>query len=330
MRLPAQYRPTLPAVSLVEALEAAAGFAKASRSAATWRAYEADWKGFSHWCRAVDLVPLPATSHTVALFIAAEAKRGRAPSTLGRRLAAIRLMHVGAQYPSPHDALEVDEVLRGIRRAWKRPPTHKAPAVDDKIMRMVDAVGPQTLKGLRDRALLLLGFAGAFRRSELVALDTDHLTAQVEGLSVRIASSKTDQEGVGQVVAIPRVVASPYCPVQALFDWLIAAEITSGAVFRHVHRGDPVARTRLSGQSVALIIKELAAKAGLDPSRYAGHSLRSGFLTSAARNRASIFKMADQSRHKSLDVLRAYVRNEQRFEDHAAEGLLRRAPTRDH
>ena len=330
MRLPAQYRPTLPAVSLVEALEAAAGYAKASRSAATWRAYEADWKGFSHWCRAVDLVPLPATSHTVALFIAAEAKRGRAPSTLGRRLAAIRLMHVGAQYPSPHDALEVDEVLRGIRRAWKRPPTHKAPAVDDKIMRMVDAVGPQTLKGLRDRALLLLGFAGAFRRSELVALDTDHLTAQVEGLSVRIASSKTDQEGVGQVVAIPRVVASPYCPVQALFDWLIAAEITSGAVFRRVHRGDTVARTRLSGQSVALIIKELAAKAGLDPSRYAGHSLRSGFLTSAARNRASIFKMADQSRHKSLDVLRAYVRNEQRFEDHAAEGLLRRAPTRDH
>ena len=330
MRLPAQYRPTLPAVSLVEALKAAAGYAKASRSAATWRAYEADWKGFSHWCRAVDLLPLPATSHTVALFIAAEAKRGRAPSTLGRRLAAIRLMHVGAQYPSPHDALEVDEVLRGIRRAWKRPPTHKAPAVDDKIMRMVDAVGPQTLKGLRDRALLLLGFAGAFRRSELVALDTDHLTAQVEGLSVRIASSKTDQEGVGQVVAIPRVVASPYCPVQALFDWLIAAEITSGAVFRHVHRGDTVARTRLSGQSVALIIKELAAKAGLDPSRYAGHSLRSGFLTSAARNRASIFKMADQSRHKSLDVLRAYVRNEQRFEDHAAEGLLRRAPTRDH
>ena len=313
----------LPAVSLDEALDAAAGYAKGSRSAATWRAYEADWKVFQGWCGAVELVPLPATPHTVALFIAAEAKRGRAPSTLGRRLAAIRLMHVGAKVPSPHDALEVDEVLHGIRRAWKRPPAQKAPAVDEVIMRMVDAVQPQTLKGLRDRALLLLGFAGAFRRSELVALDTDHLTAQDEGLSVLIASSKTDQEGVGQTVAIPKVADSPYCPVRAVADWLVAAEISSGAVFRRVHRGDTVAQTRLSGQSVSLIIKNLAARVGLDPSRYAGHSLRSGFLTSAARNRASIFKMADQSRHKSLDVLREYVRNEERFEDHAADGLLR-------
>ena len=265
---------------------------------------------------------MPATSHTVALFIAAEAKLGRAPSTLGRRLAAIRLMLIGAKYPSPHDALEVDEVLRGIRREWKRPPAQKAPAVDDEIKRMVDAVEPQTLRGLRDRALLLLGFAGAFRRSELVALDADHLTERDEGLAVLITSSKTDQEGLGQVVAIPRVPGSPYCPVRAVADWMIVAAIAQGPVFRRVHRRDTVGKSRLSPQSVALIIKELAGKVGLDAGRYAGHSLRSGFLTSAARNRASIFKMADQSRHKSLDVLREYVRNEERFEDHAAEGLL--------
>ena len=325
-RLPTKLRPALPAVLLEEALDAAAGYAKASRSAATWRAYEADWKTFQGWCHAVDLPALPATSHTVALFIAAEAKLGRAPATLGRRLAAIRLMHIGAKYPSPHDAIEVDEVLRGIRRAWKRPPTQKAPAVDDEIKRMVDAVEPQTLRGLRDRALLLLGFAGAFRRSELVALDTDHLTAQDEGLSVLIASSKTDQEGQGQVVAIPRVPGSPYCPARAVADWLLVAGISQGPVFRRLHRGDTVGTSRLSPQSVALVIKELAAKVGLDPGRYAGHSLRSGFLTSAARNRASIFKMADQSRHKSLDVLREYVRNEERFEDHAAEGLLQSGP----
>jgi integrase len=329
-RLPAVRRPlrsrrpapTPPVVTLDEALIAAAGYAKASRSAATWRAYEADWRAFDAWCRAVDLLPMPATPHTVALFLAAEAKLGRAPSTLGRRLAAIRLMHVGARHPSPHDAIEVDEVLRGIRRTWKRPKAQKAPAVDDEIKRMVDAVAPETLRGLRDRALLLLGFAGAFRRSELVALDADHVTERDEGLSMLIASSKTDQEGLGQVVAIPRVTGSPYCPVRAVLDWMIVANIQSGPVFRRLHRGDTVGQSRLSPQSVALIIKDLAGKVGLDASRYAGHSLRSGFLTSAARNHASIFKMADQSRHKSLDVLREYVRNEERFEDHAASGLL--------
>ncbi len=312
----------MPVVSLDEALDAAAGYAKASRSAATWRAYESDWKLFQRWCEAVDCVPLPATPHTVALFLAAEATLGRAPPTLGRRLAAIRLMHVGARLASPHDAIEVDEVLRGIRRTFKRPSAQKSPAVDEEIKRMVDAVEPQTLRGLRDRALVLLGFAGAFRRSELVALDADHLTQRDEGLSVLIASSKTDQEGLGQIVAIPRVSGSSYCPVRAVLDWMIVAGIQSGPVFRRLYRGDTVGKTRLSPQSVALIIKDLAGKVGLDVTRYAGHSLRSGFLTSAAKNRASIFKMADQSRHKSLDVLRAYVRNEERFEDHAAEGLL--------
>jgi integrase len=254
--------------------------------------------------------------------MASQAKLGLAPSTLGRRLAAIRLMHVGARVPSPHDALEVDEVMRGVRRAWNKPQAKKAPAVDGEIQRLVDAVEPQTLKGLRDRALLLVGFAGAFRRSELVALDVEQLTKKPEGLSILIASSKTDQEGQGQIVAIPRVKASPYCPVQAVTDWLVAAGITTGAVFKRMQRGDVVGGARLTGQSVALVIKALALKVGLDPARYAGHSLRSGFLTSAARNRASIFKMADQSRHKSLDVLRDYVWNEERFEDHAAEGLL--------
>lgn len=314
--------PAPPALRFEQAQEAARTYAKGSRAASTWRAYESDWRVFGSWCEAVERRALPATPHTVALFIAAQAQLGIAPSTLSRRLAAIRLMHVGARRASPHAGIEVDEVMRGIRRAWKRPPAQKAPAVDDEIKRMVDAVEPDTRRGLRDRALLLLGFAGAFRRSELVALDTEHLTAEPKGLRVMIASSKTDQEGAGQLVVIPRVKDSPYCPLRALTDWLNVVPITQGAVFRRLHRGDCVGRSRLSPQSVALIIKELAAKVGLDPVRYAGHSLRSGFLTSAARNRASIFKMADQSRHKSLDVVREYVRNEERFDDHAAQGLL--------
>ncbi len=311
-----------PAVLLDTAQAAARDYARGSRAASTWRAYESDWLSFTAWCTAVGQAALPATPTTVALFMAAQAKTGISPSTLGRRLAAIRLMHVGARLASPHAGIEVDEVMRGIRRRWKRPRAQKAPAVDDEIKRMVDAVEPQTLRGLRDRALLLLGFAGALRRSELVALDVEHLTAREEGLSVLIAQSKTDQEGLGQIVAIPRVTDSPYCPVQAVSDWMAAASITSGAIFRRLHRGDVVGASRLTPQSVALVIKELAARVGLEAGRYAGHSLRSGFLTSAAQQRASIFKMADQSRHKSLDVLREYVRNEERFDDHAAQGLL--------
>jgi site-specific recombinase XerD len=315
-------RTPLPARLLARAEAAAAGYARDSRAASTWRAYESDWRIFSAWCASVACAALPAEPSTVAIFLAAEAKRGIAPSTLSRRLAAIRLMHVGAKVASPHDAIEVEEVLRGVRRRSKRPVNRKTPAVDEDIKRLVDAVEPQTLKGLRDRALLLLGFAGALRRSELVALDTEHVTVQKEGLAVRIAYSKTDQDGQGQVIAVPRVARSPYCPVQALADWLVAAEIASGAIFCRLHRGDSVGHSRLTDQSVALIVKSLALRVGLDSSRYAGHSLRSGFLTSAAKQRANIFKMADQSRHKSLDVLRDYVRNEERFEDHAATGLL--------
>jgi site-specific recombinase XerD len=237
-------------------------------------------------------------------------------------------VHVGAKLPSPNDAIEVTEVMRGIRRNWKKPAEKKAAAVDEEVKRLVDAVEPQTLKGLRDRALVLVGFAGAFRRSELVALDVAHLTrVPDEGIVVAIPSSKTDQEGQGQVVSIASVEHSPYCPVQAIDDWLIAADITSGAVFRRMHRGDTVSQARLTAQSVALVIKELALEAGLDPTRYAGHSLRSGFTTSAARNGANIFKIAAQTRHKKLDTVRGYVRDAELFEDHAANGLLQ--PHRD-
>lgn len=312
---------TTSVVSLKNA-RAAADYVKDNRSRGTCRAYQTDWTAFESWCRGVGLKALPAAPHTVALFVEAEGNLKRAPSTLKRRLAAIRIMHLAARYPTPHDALEVGEMVRRIRRAWQRPVTRKAPAVDADIKQMVDSVEPQSLRGLRDRALLLLGFAGAFRRSELVALDTRHLTAGKEGLLVAITSSRMDQEGHGQTVAIPRVLGSPYCPVQAVSDWLIAAGIEHGPIFRRFHRGDIAGASRLTDQSVALVVKELASKAGLASGQYAGHSLRSGFLTSAARNHASLFKMADQSRHRSINCLRDYSRDQERFGNHAAAGLL--------
>jgi site-specific recombinase XerD len=174
----------------------------------------------------------------------------------------------------------------------------------------------------RDRALLLLGFAGALRRSELVALDVTHLKLSDEGFIVTIAKSKTDQEGEGQTIAIPRVSDSPYCPVQAVLDWMAMAGIEQGALLRRVMKGNHLTADRLTDQSVARVIKRLAARAGLISSQYAGHSLRSGFLTSAAQQRASTFKMQAQSLHKSLDVLSGYVRAQGLSEDHAGEALL--------
>lgn len=256
------------------------------------------------------------------MFVASQAADGLNPSTLTRRLAAIRLVHLGAGYPSPHNTIQVTVVMRGIRRDWGRPPDRKAPAVDQVIKQMVDTVGQGTAKGQRDRALLLFGFAGAFRRSELVALNTWNLEYRDAGVKITIETSKTDQEAQGQTIAMVRQPNSSYCPVRALDDWLTVAKIERGALFVRMHRGDNVGKARLSAQSVAIIVKDYANKVGLDSSRYSGHSLRSGFLTSAARNRANIFKMADQSRHRSLDVLRQYIKDEDLFENNAGDGLL--------
>jgi site-specific recombinase XerD len=155
------------------------------------------------------------------------------------------------------------------------------------------------IKGLRDRALLLIGFAGAFRRTELVALNVEDLEESELGFKVTIRHSKTDQEGAGQTIAIVR--GSVACPVAALNAWLAAAGINTGPIFRSVRKGGVVGG-RLPAQSVAEIVKAYAERVGLDPALFAGHSVRSGFLTSAAKRGASIFKMMDQSRHRSVET----------------------------
>jgi site-specific recombinase XerD len=176
------------------------------------------------------------------------------------------------------------------------------------------------LSGLRDRALLLLGFAGAFRRSELVALDVADIEETQTGLLVTIRRSKTDQEAMGRTIAITR--GDVACPVKALREWLNAAGIESGALFRPINKSGTVATTRLTCRSVANIVKEYAGRAGFDAAIFSAHSLRSGFLTSAAAKGASIFKMMDQSGHKSIDTLRGYVRDAELFKNHAGAGLL--------
>ncbi|MGY3407278.1 integrase [Bradyrhizobium sp. GM5.1] len=168
--------------------------------------------------------------------------------------------------------------------------------------------------------MVLLGFAGAFRRSELVALDVANIEEVELGLRVIIRRSKTDQDGEGSTIAVTRGTVA--CPVRALREWLSAAGIESGALFRPINKGDRVSQARLTSRSVASIIKAMARRIGLDASVFSGHSLRSGFLTSAAANGASVFKMMDVSRHRSIETLRAYIRDSEIFKDHAGAGLL--------
>ena len=303
----------------VAEVKAAASYAKAEKAASTRRAYKTDFSIFQSWCADRGASALPAEPATVAAFLAWEADRRTRPSTIGRRVAAIRYAHKLAGHEIPTDDERVRATVRGIRRAVGAAPNKKAPATSDRIMAMAPVAGAR-LGGLRDRALLLLGFAGAFRRSELVALDIEDIEEIKDGLRVMIRRSKTDQEGKGAIIAIARGASA--CPVAAYKAWIEAANISAGPVFRPIAKGERLQESRLTDRSVAKIVKAHAARIGLDPAAFSGHSLRSGFLTSAAARGASIFKMMDVSRHKSMDTLRGYVRDAELFRDHAGEGLL--------
>ena len=211
------------------------------------------------------------------------------------------------------------EVLRGIRHTLGTAAQSKTPATADLIARMLAAC-PTTLIGLRDRALLAVGFAGALRRSELLALAVADLLEVPDGLRVVIRRSKTDQAGEGQEIAIPR--GTHLRPVETLQTWLAAAAISDGPLFRPVLKGGRVQPEPLGDDGFVRALKRRAAAAGLDPAGFAGHSLRAGFLTAAAESGADVLKMAEVSRHRSMDTVRRYVRRGNLFKGHAGAGFL--------
>jgi site-specific recombinase XerD len=308
----------LPA-TLTRDFAAAMDLAKAEKAPSTRKAYGTDFRLFQAYCDGKGVSALPASPETVAAYLAIEAQTAK-PSTIGRRVAAIRYAHkVAGIAPLPTDAEGVKATVRGIRRTLGTAKNKKAPALAAKVKSMV-ATAPDSLTGLRDRVVLLLGFSGAFRRSELVALDVADISENEEGLMVVIRRGKTDQEAAGRTIGIPRGELA--CPVKALRAWLEAAEIDAGPVFRPIDKGGNVRQSRLTCRSVANIVKAYAGRAGFDAKAFSGHSLRSGFLTSAAAKGASIFKMMDQSGQKSVDTLRGYIRDAELFRDHAGAGLL--------
>jgi integrase len=304
---------------LLDLADAAMGYAAANRADRTKRAYTSDWAHFTNWADSHGVTALPADPRTVALYVTDMARTFKA-ATINRRLAAISVRHKQASLPSPASNAGVLEVMKGIRRTIKTAQTEAAPAVIGEIRRMIAHL-PGDTAGTRDRAVLLVGFAGALRRSELVAIDFEDLKDRDEGIVITLNSSKTDQEGQGRRVALPFGRDPETCPVTALRSWMAMANIDHGALFRPVDRHGNIGPDRLGAKAVTAIVKRTADRAGLDPTPYSGHSLRAGFITTAAANGAPERAIAAQSGHRSMEVLRRYVRHATVFSDNAATTL---------
>lgn len=267
----------------------------------TRRAYRSDWRVFTAWCVARGLEPLPATSETVVRFLLAEAEAGFKASTINRRAAAIGFEHREAGYrDAPSETKAVRMVMRKIRRVIGTAQTRKAPATAELIGEMLKHC-PDTLAGKRDRALLALGFAGAFRRSELVALEVADLAQTRQGLCVTFWRGALQLE-----ITIPR--SHPLRPVEMVEAWLAGTGINSGPVFRPVLKGSRLQLAPLADRSVAAIVKRYVSLVGLDPRQFAGNSLRARFLSWVAEDGAPLLRtpvdMVAKQSHVLLNIRR--------------------------
>jgi integrase len=255
-------------------LQQARDYIRASKAESTIRGYRSDWENFCGWCEGHGVCPLTASPEIVASYIAECAGRLRVGS-IQRRLNAIAEAHKAAVLESPTAAGIIKNALKGIKRTIGTATVQEAPALTDDIRAMMQ-VTDVGLIGTRDRALILLGFAGAFRRSEVAGLDVCDCVFGKDGLTVTLRRSKTDQAGEGRKIGIPYGSNPETCPVRVLQEWLGQVALTGGPMFRSINRHGQVQAGRLSPADVARIVKKLAERVGLDPAKYAGHSLRAG------------------------------------------------------
>jgi integrase len=282
---------------------------------------ERDWpRQFEAWCATKAFSALPAAPETVALYLAACAGAELSVATLEQAKAAITYHHEEAAQASPCASVVVKKAWQGIRRRLGTAPTQKHPVDADQLRAMYCALSDGLL-GVRDPALIGLGFSGAFRRGELVALDVTDLSFVRRGLEVRVQRSKTDQEGRDFTKNIARGSDPTTCSVRAVRDWLELAHVNDGPVFRSVDRHGNVSSKRLSAQSVALVLKRAAAAAGLPTDDLSGHSLRAGFVTEAKKHGADDAAIMDQTGHRSLAMVQRYHRRAKKWEKPASEKL---------
>lgn len=315
-----------PAVAELEV--DARAFAAAATSPATRRRYAAAWRLFSWFAGAIAAPALPSSAHTVALYVTWLARAGRSKATITVHLAAIRAAHQLAGYGAPLDDPTLRTVWRGVRRSIGRARAPKRAARLPEILRMLDACDEDAfLTRYRNRALILLGFAGGRRRGELAGLDVVDLAVVDQGLTLHVSRSKTDQESRGLSIGIPYGRSPSRCPVRAWRDWLDARDTRgigralASPAFLAIDRHDR-AGGRLSAEAVGAIVQRLAERCGLPAAEFGGHSLRSGFCTEAAANGAADRAIMRQTGHTSRATLDGYVHSATLFDPDNAAGKL--------
>ena len=293
---------------------------KSSKSANTLRAYKSDFKDFSIFCIKHGLQSLPSNPNTVSIYLTSLSKSEAKMSTLRRRLVSIGVVHkLKGHYLDTKHPIIIENLL-GIKRVKGSIQRGKKPILINHLNKLIKVINNDIypeIKKLRDKAIILIGFSGGFRRSEITSLDCEDIEFVEEGLKILVRRSKTDQFGEGHLKGIPYFVNSPLCPVKSLNEWINISKINSGPIFRKFNKGFGLSTMRLSDQSVALLIKNYLNLAGIDSKNYSGHSLRSGFATATAEAGADERSIMAMTGHKNSQMVRRYIKEANLFKNNA-------------
>ena len=293
---------------------------KSSKANNTVRAYKSDFNDFGLFCAKNGFKSLPSEPKIVSLYLTHLSSKDAKMSTLKRRLVSIGVIHrlKGHYLDTKHPS--IIENIMGIKRRKGSIQKGKKPILINhlrEIIKVIDEQDKEPIKKLRDRSIILIGFSGGFRRNEIVSLDYDDLDFVTEGLKINLKRSKTDQYGEGSVKGLPYFDSSKYCPVVTIKNWIETSKIDSGPLFRRFTKGSNLSNNRLTDQSVALIIKNYLQLAGIDSKNYSGHSLRSGFATTAAESGAEERTIMAMTGHKSPEMVRRYIKEANLFKNNA-------------
>jgi len=293
---------------------------QSSKANNTVRAYKSDFNDFGIFCARNGFRSLPSEPKIVSLYLTHLSTKEAKMSTLKRRLVSIGVIHKlkGHYLDTKHPA--IIENIMGIKRRKGSVQKSKKPILISNLKQIINVIDQENkgaIEKFRDRSIILIGFSGGFRRNEIVSLDHDDLDFVAEGLKINIKRSKTDQFGEGFTKALPYFDNSQYCPVVSLKKWLEISRINSGPVFRRFVKGPKLSEKRLTDQTVALLIKKYLQLAGIDSKNYSGHSLRSGFATSAAESGVEERSIMAMTGHKSTDMVRRYIKEVNLFKNNA-------------
>ena len=291
-----------------------------SKANNTVRAYKSDFKDFELFCLKNGFKSMPSDSKIVSLYLTYLSTKDVKMSTLKRRLVAIGVIHrlKGHYLDTKHPS--IIENIMGIKRRKGSIQKGKKPLLINNlktIINVIDDIKDDEIKKYRDRTIILIGFSGGFRRNEIVSLDFDDLDFVNEGLKINLKKSKTDQFGEGLIKALPYFDNPNYCPVKSLQKWLNYSKIDNGPVFRRLNKGSKLTENRLTDQTVAILIKKYLQSSGIDSKNYSGHSLRSGFATSAAESGAEERSIMAMTGHKSTEMVRRYIKEANLFKNNA-------------